>query len=552
VVSNVELVIDLTSSAYIFVNLSPEVGDESLEDIRNSKLVREISLILEPFDLVIKVEGENKKEIDAFVSSLKEMQGFEEILLSPTLRTLKRKVGTKRITMEELPLEERLTSFDEVLKGYTKEDAIEEAKRCLRCKKPSCEKGCFLDLPISSYQEDYDARGFVGLIAEERFEEAFRLLTTKCALPATLGRICHHPCEDNCLLGKKGEPLAICSLKRFVADFIYKQEKLTKLNTRDFYTELIQGIEKRVQRVAIIGSGPAGLEVAYGLVRLGYRVTIFDEMPVLGGMLYWAIPDYRLPNAVLQKEINNLLSLGIDVKINTRIENIEDLFTQGYDAVFIGVGAPIPRKLGIPGEDLEGVYPGELFLKDVNLGKKVDFSGNKIVIVGGGNTAIDSVRTALRLGAKRVSLVYRRSRREMPGFIPEIIEAEREGALFYFLASAVRLLGANKPEMVECIRTKLVETDESGRRRPILIEHSEFLLETDVFVQAIGRTPDTGWLSDIKLTKWGTIAVDENGATSRIGVFAGGDVVNGASTTGEAMASGKIAAQGIHTYLQKA
>jgi len=544
-------VIDLTSSAYIFVNLSPEVGDESLEDIRNSKLVREISLILEPFDLVIKVEGENKKEIDAFVSSLKEIHGFEEILLSPTLKTLKRKVGTKRITMEELPLEERLTSFDEVLKGYTKEDAIEEAKRCLRCKKPSCEKGCLLDLPISSYQEDYDARGFVGLIAEERFEEAYRLILTKCALPATLGRICHHPCEDNCLLGKKGEPLAICRLKRFVADYIYEQERLLKANTRDFYAELIKGIEKKDQLVAIIGSGPAGLEVAYELVRLGYGVTIFDKMPALGGMLYWELPDYRLPKTVLQKEIDNLLILGIETKSNIQIDNIDDLFEHGYDAVFIGVGAPLPRKLGILGEDLEGVHPGELFLKDVNLGKEVDFTGKKVVVAGGGNTAIDSVRTALRLGAKKVSLVYRRSRREMPGHVSEIIEAEKEGILFYFLTSPVRLIGNNKLEMVECIRMKLVETDEGGRRRPIPIEHSEFLLETDVFIPAIGRIPDTGWLSDIKLTKWNTIAVDENGATSRVGVFAGGDVVNGASTSGEAMASGKIAVKGIHAYLQQ-
>lgn len=542
--------IDLTSSAYIFINLSPEVGDEALEDLRNLKVVREISLILEPFDLVIKVEGENKQEIDAFVSILKEKRGFEEILLSPTLKTLKKKAGTKRVKIEELPLEERLTSFNEILRGYTKEEAIEEAKRCLRCKKPSCENGCLLDLPISSYQEDYDARGFVGLITEERFEEAYRLIISKCALPSTLGRICHHPCEDNCLLGKTGDPLAICRLKRFVADYVYEQEKLRRANTRDFYAELIKGIEKKEQRVAIIGSGPAGLEVAYELVRLGYSVTIFEKMSTLGGMLYWELPTYRLPKTVLQKEIDNLQSLGIETRPHTRIDNIDDLFAQGYDAVFIGVGAPIPRKLRIPGEDFKDVYPGELFLKDVNLGKEVDFTGKKIVVVGGGNTAIDSVRAALRLRAKKVSLVYRRSRREMPSHIQEIIEAEKEGALFYFLASPVRLIGNGKLEMVECIRMKLIETNESGRRRPIPIEHSEFFLETDVFIPAIGRTPDTGWLSDIKLTKWGTIAVDEYGATSRKGVFAGGDVVNGASTSGEAMASGKKAAQGIHAYLQ--
>jgi len=515
------------------------------------KIVREVSLILEPFDLVIKVEGESKQELEAFASQLNEMKGFEDILLSPTIKSLSKKIGTRQVKMKELPLEERIACFDEVLRGYTREEAIEEAKRCLRCKKPTCERGCALGIPISSYNEVYDAHGFVGLIAEGRFEDAYRLIITKYAFPGISGRICHHPCEDSCVQGVKGQPIAISKLKRFVADYMYEQEKQNKVNTREYFAELMQGIETKDQQVAIIGSGPAGLEVANGLVRLGYRVTVFEEMPVLGGMLHWAIPDYRLPIVVLQKEIENLLSLGIEAQTKTRIESIDDLFKQGYDAVFIGVGAPIPRKLGIPGEDLEGVYPGEFFLKDVNLGKEVDFSGNKVVVVGGGNTAIDSVRTALRLGAKRVSLVYRRSRREMPSFITEIIEAEREGVLCYFLASAVRLIGVNSLEMVECIRTKLVASDGTGRKRPILIEHSEFLLETDVLIPAIGRNPAIEWINEIKRTKWGTIAVNSYGATSREGVFAGGDVVNGASTSGEAMASGKLAAQGIHAYLQQ-
>ncbi|MFX1519679.1 MAG: FAD-dependent oxidoreductase [Promethearchaeota archaeon] len=541
----------MKSSAYIFVNLSPEVGEESLEELRNLKIVKEVALILEPFDLVIKVEGESKQELEEFVSQLNEMKGFEETMLSLQLKTLKRKVGTKQVKMKELLPEERITSFDEVSRGYTKEEAIKEAKRCLRCKKPICEGGCSLGMPIASYQEKYDAYGYIGLIAQGRFEEAYHLIISTYALPGTSGRICHHPCEDRCVLGVKGEPVAISKLKRFVADYMYEQEKLQKTNTQKYFTELLQGIETKNQRVAIIGSGPAGLEVAFELKLLGYSVTIFDEQPVLGGMLYWAIPKYRLPKALLQKEIDNLLSLGIEAKTNTRIENIDDLFAQGYDAVFIAVGATVPRKLGIPGEDLEGVYPGEDFLKDVNLGKEVDFSGSKIVVVGGGNTAIDSGRTALRLGAKQVSLVYRRSRREMPSYIAEIIEAEREGILFYFLASAEKLIGTNSLEMVKCIRTKLVETDDSGRKRPIQIENSEFLLETDVLIPAIGRYPDSGWFNDIKLTKWGTIAVDNYGATSKEGVFAGGDVVNGASTTGEAMASGKIAAYGLHLYLQQ-
>jgi NADPH-dependent glutamate synthase beta subunit-like oxidoreductase len=332
---------------------------------------------------------------------------------------------------------------------------------------------------------------------------------------------------------------------------MYEEEKHLTYTTRDIFQEFISGVEKKKQRVAVIGSGPSGLQVSFDLARLGYTITIFEELDVLGGMLRWEVPNYRLPKNALQKEINNILSLGIEARVNTRIEDIDNLFAEGYDAVFIGVGAPKPKSLGIPGEDLEGVYPGEDFLKDLNLGNNIDFIGKKIVIVGGGNTALDSARASLRLGAKQVSIVYRRRRQQMPGHGHEISDAEAEGVLLFFLASPLRLIGEDKLEMVECIRMKLVEADESGRRRPIPIEHSEFLIETDIFIPAIGRGTDIDWLTGIDISEWGTIKVDELNATSRAGVFAGGDVVNSASVVVEALADGKRAAQGIHKYLQQ-
>jgi glutamate synthase (NADPH/NADH) small chain len=522
-----------------------------LEDLSNLDMVDELSIIQGPYDVLMKIKGRGAKEVNTFIESLK-MMDFAEVIKYPRVRTLKKKHETTRIDIEKLSPEERINSFAEVIRGYLTEEAIEEASRCLECKKPFCETGCPLGMPVSSYREDVDARGYLGLIANGQFEEAYRLILDTSPIPATLGRVCHHPCEDLCVLGHKGEPVAICRLKRFVADYMYEQEKHLAYTTRDIFQEFLNGAEKKKQRVAVIGSGPSGLQVSFDLARLGYNITIFEELDVLGGMLRWEIPDYRLPKYALQREINNILSLDIEARMNTRIEDIDHLFSEGYDAVFIGVGAPKPKSLGIPGEDLEGVYPGEDFLKDMNLGNNIDFADKKIVIVGGGNTALDSARTALRLGAKQVSIVYRRRRQQMPGHGHEISDAEAEGILLFFLASPLRLIGEDRLEMVECIRMKLVEADESGRRRPIPIEHSEFLIETDIFIPAIGRGTDIGWLNDsVDISEWGTIKVDDFNATSRAGVFAGGDVVNSASVVVEALADGKRAAQGIHKYLQQ-
>lgn len=541
----------LTAITYVFAKLCPDVGEEVLEDLSNLDFVDELSIIQGPYDVLIKAKGRSAKEINTFVESLKMMSDFAEVVHYPRVRTMKKKYETTRTDIDKLTPEERIESFSEVIKGYLKEEAIEEAGRCVQCPKPFCENGCPVGMPISSYNEEVDARGYLGLIANGQFEEAYRLILGTSPLPATLGRVCHHPCEDLCILGHRGEPVAICRLKRFVADYMYEQEKHLAYTTRDIFQEFISRVKKKKQRVAVIGSGPAGLQVSFDLAQLGYNITIFEELEVLGGMLRWEVPDYRLPKYVLQKEINNILSLGIEVRTNKRIENIDNLFAEGYDAVFIGVGAPKPKRLGIPGEDLSGVYPGEDFLKEVNLGKFIDFTEKKILVSGGGNTALDSARTSLRLGAKQVTVVYRRRRQQMPAHYHEIHDAEAEGVLLFFLASPLRLIGEDKLEMVECIRMKLVEADESGRRRPIPIEHSEFLLETDIFIPAIGRGTCIDWLNGIKLSEWGTIPVDEFGATSRAGIFAGGDVVNGASVVVEALADGKRAAKGIHMFLEQ-
>ena len=395
---------------------------------------------------------------------------------------------------------------------------------------PFCQVSC----PIGT-----DIRGYVGLIANGKFIEAYNQIREDNPLPGVCGRVCSHFCEDMCKRELKGDPLAIRSLKRFVADYVAQMEvKLPK----------IQIGPPKNQRIAIIGAGPSGLTAAHDLVKFGYKATIFEELPVTGGMLHWAIPAFRLPRDILQKEIDMIADLGVEIKTQTRVENIDELFAQGFDAVFIGTGAPKPRNLNISGEELEGVYPGETFLEDYNLDTEVNFNGRNVAIIGGGNTATDSARSALRIGAEKVTILYRRSRAEMPADTAEICAVEHEGIEIQFLTSPVRILGDQKVEKLECIRMELGEPDESGRRRPIPIKDSEFIIDVDIVIPAISRDPEIEWITDIELTKWGTIKVDEKNATSRKGVFAGGDVVNGAATVIEAMADGKRVALAIDEY----
>lgn len=414
-----------------------------------------------------------------------------------------------------------------------------------RCPAASCEAlvyaPCEHTCPVN-----VDAVGYIALIAEGRFEEALHLIRQRNPLAGVCGRVCHHPCEVRCKRGEVDEPIAIASLKRFAADYGMKHGVETKVDVS----------QPKSEKVAIIGSGPAGLTSAFHLAKQGYKVTIFEALPVAGGMLVAGIPEYRLPRDIIQSDINFITSLGVEVKTNTPIGkglSIDDLFEQGYKAVFIAVGAHKGQRLGVPGDNLKGVYDGASFLRDVNLGKDVRL-GEKIAVIGGGNVAVDAARSALRLGAKEVYIIYRRSRQEMPANVEEIAEAEHEGAKITYLATPTQLSGENgKVNSMECIRMELGEYDASGRRRPVPIKGSEFSMDIDAVIAAIGQVPDLSFLppdSDLETTKGQTFVVDSlTLATSRQGVFAGGDVVTGPATVIEAMAAGERAAISIHNYL---
>ena len=392
-----------------------------------------------------------------------------------------------------------------------------------------------------------DAVGYIALIAEGRFEEALDLIRQRNPLAGVCGRVCHHPCEVRCKRGDIDEPIAIASLKRFVADYGMGLGVETKVAVS----------EPKYEKVAIVGSGPAGLTSAFHLAKQGYKVTIFEALPVAGGMLVAGIPEYRLPREVIHTDINFITSLGVGIKTNTPIGkdlSIDSLFEQGYKAIFIAVGAHKGQRLGIPGEELDGVFDGVSFLRDMNLGKNLRLEG-RVAVIGGGNAAIDAARSALRLGAKEASIVYRRSRQEMPANEEEIAEAEHEGVKIIYLSTPTRLLGENgKVKSMECIGMELGEYDASGRRRPIPVKGSEFLMDVDAVIAAIGQAPDLSFLppdSGLETTKGQTFVVDPvTLATSRQGIFAGGDVVTGPATVIEAMAAGERAAISIHKYLR--
>ena len=393
-----------------------------------------------------------------------------------------------------------------------------------------------------------DIQGYIALISQGKFKEAFHLIRQKVILPATVGRVCTHPCETECNRGKVDEPIAIAALKRFVADH--------ELDTRT--EEIAPAPRTQDAKVAVVGSGPAGLTAANDLVLMGYGVTIFEALPVPGGMLAVGIPDYRLPKEMLKREIEDIQKLGVEIRLNSPVGKkglkLDDLWQEGYKAIFIAVGAHKSANLDIPGEDFEGVYHGVSFLRDVNLGKKVT-PGEKIAVVGGGNVAIDAARTALRLGSKEVTIVYRRSRHEMPANEEEIVEAEHEGTKIQYLVTPVRILGEDgKVSGMECIKMELGAPDASGRRRPIAIEGSQFTIDVDTVILAIGQSPDLSLLpkdSRFQVSPRGTLAVDDNSlATSMPGVFAGGDAVLGPATVVQAIAAGHRAATAIDSYLR--
>ena len=390
---------------------------------------------------------------------------------------------------------------------------------------------------------ELDIPGYVSLIKESKFVEAYYLIKQRNPFPAVCGRVCHHPCEFKCRRAQIDEPIAIRDLRRFVADYA--------LELGIEYVPEVK--ERKEERVAIIGAGPAGLSAAWDLGMEGYQVTVFEDLPVAGGMLAVAIPDYRLPKNILRKEIQDVEKLGVDIRLNTPINDIDSLFRDGYQAVFIAVGAHKGVKMGIPGEDLGGVYDSVEFLKEANLGKEVQV-GKKVAVIGGGNSAIDSARVALRKGAEEVHILYRRERKDMPAIAEEIEAAEEEGIPLHLLTVPTKILGHNgRVAGLECIRMELKEFDRSGRRTPYPIEGSEYTVDIDTVIEAIGQRPDTSFIKDngVKMGRGGTVVVNQRTlATGKKGIFAGGDAVTGPQTAIEAIAAGQRAASSIKRYLQ--
>jgi len=452
----------------------------------------------------------------------------------------KERMAIARQMPVEMTPEERVKNFDEIVEGYSEFTAILEAERCLQCKKPTCIDGC----PINN-----DIPAFIALLRKGKFEEAYWKVRETSTMPAVCSRVCPHEfqCEGACVRGKKGDPVAIGMLERYLADWMVLNKKnLSKP------CQLHKG-----KKVAVVGAGPAGISVAYYLAHQGYPCTIFESLPVFGGMLAVGIPPYRLPRDIIGAELYSLKSCGVDIITGFTIgqdKTLQDLKDEGFDAVFIGVGAHESRKLGIEGEEgTEGVIHGVDYLRRVLTGEDVDI-GSNVVVVGGGNVAIDVARTALRTGSDKVFILYRRTKEEMPASKAEIHHLEEEGVRVEMLAAPVKIHSENgKLTGVECIRMVLGEPDDSGRRRPVPLEGSNFIIEADSIIPAISQkvehTADKG--IDFELTSWGTYDVDPlTLQTSVEWIFAGGDNVLGPQTAAKAVYQGKVAAESIYKYLE--
>ena len=461
------------------------------------------------------------------------------------------KTGAKRaeqIVMREQPASERVQNLKEVPYGYSEEEAVAEARRCLQCKKPLCVTGCPVTIRIPE---------FISLIVHGEFAAAARKIKETNALPAICGRVCPQEtqCEEKCILGKKGDPIAVGSLERFCADWERNNSEVTLPALK----------AKNGKKVGVIGSGPAGLTVAGELIKEGFAVTVFEALHEPGGVLVYGIPEFRLPKEIVKKEIEYLINLGVRLEKNFivgKTATIDELMREeGYDAMFVGSGAGLPAFLHIPGENSIGVYSANEYLTRSNLMKafldNADtplIKGKRVVTVGGGNVAMDCARTALRLGADKSLVVYRRTEAEMPARIAEVHHAREEGIEFHMLCNPVAV-SANEQGFVgaiRCLRMELGEPDESGRRRPVAVKGSEFDIECDVVIIAIGNSPNPlvpATTPDIAVTRHGTIATGTDGRTSKKFVYAGGDIVTGAATVIQAMGAGKIAAQSIITDL---
>ena len=464
------------------------------------------------------------------------------------------------LTRNEMPVQDakvRAHNFDEVALGYTEEQAIDEANRCLNCKNMPCVAGCPVKIHIPE---------FISKIKEGDFEGAYQIITKSSSLPAVCGRVCPQEtqCESKCVRGIKGESVGIGRLERFVADWH---------NT--FCTEEPVRPESNGHKVAIVGSGPSGLTCAGDLAKRGYEVTVYEALHTAGGVLVYGIPEFRLPKKIVAKEVDTLKKLGVHIETNVVIGKtltIDELFEMGYEAVFVGSGAGLPNFMGIPGESLKGVYSANEFLTRSNLMKSYlqnpetpIMKGGKVAVVGGGNVAMDAARTALRLGADKVYIVYRRSMEELPARREEVEHAEEEGIEFRLLCNPTEILGYNNPDDARdpkngfvtgmtCVKMELGEPDERGRRRPVVIPNSEFTIDVDTVIMSIGTSPNPlikSTTEGLEVNRWGGIVVNEDGLTSRNAVYAGGDAVTGAATVISAMGAGKTAAKAIDDFLKK-
>lgn len=453
-----------------------------------------------------------------------------------------------KVKMNEQSPDVRNKNFKEVALGYTTEQAIEEAMRCLNCKHKPCTKGCPVGVPIPE---------FISEVAQGHFEKAYEIITSENALPAICGRVCpqENQCEGKCVRGIKGESVGIGRLERFVADYHNEHGKHKNIN-----------IEKNGKKVAIVGSGPAGITCAGELAKKGYDVTVFEALHKTGGVLSYGIPEFRLPKALVQKEVDGVASLGVNFVTNVivgRSITIDELQNEGYEAIFVGSGAGLPRFQGIPGENLNGVYAANEFLTRVNLMKGYEFPNaptpiqisETVCVVGAGNVAMDAARTAKRLGAKNVYIVYRRGEEEIPARKEEVHHAKEEGVIFKLLTNPTKINGKDGwVTSMECVEMELGEPDESGRRRPVVKENSEFTIETGTVIVAIGQSPNPlirQTTPGLETQRWGGIIVDEETMkTSKDYVYAGGDVVTGAATVILAMGAGKKAAKAIDEALK--
>ena len=456
-------------------------------------------------------------------------------------------MSPKKNEMPSQAPEIRKTNYNEVSLGYTEEIALREAARCLNCKNMPCVSGCPVAIEIPH---------FIKKITEKDYEGVYKIIASSSSLPAVCGRVCpqESQCESKCVRGIKGEPVGIGRLERFVADY-----------HNEHSTEMPEKPVPNGHKAAVIGSGPSGLTCAGDLARLGYDVTVFEALHTAGGVLVYGIPEFRLPKFIVKKEIDTLCALGVKIETNMivgKTVSIDELIEEGYEAIYIGTGAGLPKFMGIPGENLCGVYSANEFLTRINLMKAYrDDSATPIMhaknvaVVGGGNVAMDAARCAMRLGADNVYIVYRRSEAELPARAEEVEHAKEEGIVFHLLTNPTEIIADEKGncQKIRCIRMELGEPDASGRRRPVEVPGSEFDIEADCVIMALGTSPNPlikSTTEGLEVSKWGGIVTDDNGKTSRDGIYAGGDAVTGAATVILAMGAGKVAAASIDKYIK--